>query len=221
MGAVGGQPGRRPDPRGLEPGAVLERTVLRRLSGRGQSRPGMPGVLLLGCKVAHRGEVHRRYKALGALPRYGVRSPGAVSCGGGPGDRADTLSQGQLTSQGSWGDAASVRRAGDGGRRHGVHRRWAGYCRLAETGRRHATVCHTAYEWARDDDGDGVREVHTNTPEGLWTGLRNFLRPFRGVSKWFLDEYVGIFVWGHTLKTVTAEFLRALFGVRLTTDFGP
>ncbi len=66
-----------------------------------------------------------------------------------------------------------------------------------------------------------MREVHTNTLEGLWTGLRNFLRPFRGVSKWFLDEYVGIFVWGHTLKTVTAEFLRALFGVRLTTDFGP
>jgi hypothetical protein len=30
-------------------------------------------------------------------------------------------------------------------------------------GRRHATVCHTAGEWARDDDGDGIREVHDNT----------------------------------------------------------
>jgi transposase len=98
---------------------------------------------------------------------------------------------------------------------------WAGYSRLADTGRGHATVCHTAHEWARDDDGDGVREVPNNTLEGLWTGLRNFLRPFRGVSKWFLDEYVGIFVWGHTLKAVTAEFLRALFGSRLTTGFGP
>ncbi len=98
---------------------------------------------------------------------------------------------------------------------------WAGYSRLAATGRGHATVCHTAHEWARDDDGDGVREVHNNTLEGLWTGLRNFLRPFRGVSKWFLDEYVGIFVWGHTLKTVTADFLCALFGLRLTTDLGP
>jgi hypothetical protein len=34
-------------------------------------------------------------------------------------------------------------------------------------------------EWARDDNGDGVREVHCNTLEGL----RNFLRPFRGVNK--------------------------------------
>jgi len=47
------------------------------------------------------------------------------------------------------------------------------------------TVCHTPGKrvWARDDDGDGIREVHVNTIEGLWTGLRNFLRPFRGVSK--------------------------------------
>ena len=37
-------------------------------------------------------------------------------------------------------------------------------------------------EWARDDDGDGIREVHSNTIEGLWTGLRNHLRPFRGIS---------------------------------------
>jgi hypothetical protein len=66
-----------------------------------------------------------------------------------------------------------------------------------------------------------VREVHTNTLEGLWTGLRNFLRPFRGVSKWLLDEYVGIFQWIHTTKGVTADFIRALFGLRLTTDLGP
>jgi transposase len=30
-----------------------------------------------------------------------------------------------------------------------------------------------------------VREIHCNTQEGLWTGLRNFLRLFRGVSKWY------------------------------------
>ena len=35
--------------------------------------------------------------------------------------------------------------------------------------REYPTVCHANYEWARDDDGDGVREVHTNTPEGMWT----------------------------------------------------
>jgi transposase-like protein len=45
------------------------------------------------------------------------------------------------------------------------------------------TVCHGAKEWARDDDSDGWFETHTNSLEGLWTGLRNFLRPFRGVHK--------------------------------------
>lgn len=57
------------------------------------------------------------------------------------------------------------------------------YNRVAGTGRGHGTVCHSQREWARDDDGDGIREVHCNTMEGIWTGLRNFLRPFRGVHK--------------------------------------
>ena len=57
--------------------------------------------------------------------------------------------------------------------------RWVGYARLSEMGRGHATVCHTVGEWARDDD-DGIREVHDNTLEGMWTGLRNHLRIFRG-----------------------------------------
>ncbi len=41
--------------------------------------------------------------------------------------------------------------------------------------RAHATVCHAIKEWARDDDGDGIREVHTNTMEGMWTGVRTDL----------------------------------------------
>jgi transposase len=54
-----------------------------------------------------------------------------------------------------------------------------------------STVCHGANEWARDDDdGDGIREVHTNTIERLWTGL---LRPCRGVSKHFLSGYVALY----------------------------
>lgn len=95
---------------------------------------------------------------------------------------------------------------------------WSGYDRLPEIGRGHATVCHTAGEWARDDDGDGVREVHNNTQEGVWTGLRNFLRMFRGVSKKYLYQYVGIFQWGYNLKEATVEFLRALLGVRHPTS---
>ena len=44
---------------------------------------------------------------------------------------------------------------------------WRSYDRLAELGRGHATLCHAIGEWARDDDGDGVREVHDNTLEGF------------------------------------------------------
>ena len=84
------------------------------------------------------------------------------------------------------------------------------YNHIAETGRGHATVCHSRKEWARDDDGDGVREVHCNTMEGIWTGLRNFLRPFRGVHKKYLAIYVAMFEWTHNLKRVTSDFLRSL-----------
>ena len=88
---------------------------------------------------------------------------------------------------------------------------------MPELGRDHATVCHSQGEWARDDDGDGIREVHDNTLEGLWTGLRNFLRQFRGVSKHYLRQYVAIFQWAHNLKRVTVEFIRSLlWGRRLT-----
>jgi transposase len=95
---------------------------------------------------------------------------------------------------------------------------WAAYDRLPEVGRPHVTVCHAAGEWARDDDGDGIREVHDNPVEGIWTGLRNYLRMFRGVNKVYLAQYVAIFLWSYTIKTVTDEFLRALLGVRDTTD---
>jgi transposase len=93
-----------------------------------------------------------------------------------------------------------------------------GYRHLAETGRGHATVCHKLKEYARDDDGDGIREVHDNTLEGIWTGLRNFLRIFRGVNKKYLHQYVGIFQWKYNIKRATPEFLRALLGIRRTTD---
>jgi hypothetical protein len=90
---------------------------------------------------------------------------------------------------------------------------WVGYARLSWDGYRHATVNHEAGEWARDDDGDGVREVHCNTLEGIWTGLRNFLRPFRGVNKVYLSQYVAMFQCAHNLKRVSDNFLRVLLGV--------
>ena len=96
---------------------------------------------------------------------------------------------------------------------------WVGYAGVAGTGREHRHVGHRSAdpEWARDDDGDGVREVHNTTMESTWVGLRNFLRPFRGVSKWFLRQYVAIFAWGYNRKRATADFLRALLGIGPTT----
>ena len=95
---------------------------------------------------------------------------------------------------------------------------WSGYKPLAAAGRGHAAVNHGKGEWARDDDGDGVREVHCNTLEGIWTGLRNFLRPFRGVNKVYLEQYIKMFEWSYNIKRVSDAYLRALLGGR---DAGP
>jgi len=91
---------------------------------------------------------------------------------------------------------------------------WSGYRRLSETGRTHKTVNHSPpqREWARDDDADGVREVHCNTLEGIWTGARNFLRTFRGVHKKYLHQYIQVFQWGYQFKRLTSEALRTMIG---------
>src|SRR5260370_41162096 len=97
---------------------------------------------------------------------------------------------------------------------------WDGYNLLPELGRGHATVCHTPgkREWARDDDGDGVREVHNNTTEGLGTGARNLLRLFRGVSKWFLDENVTMLQWSCNMKKASTAVRRSISGMMPVTD---
>jgi transposase-like protein len=71
-------------------------------------------------------------------------------------------------------------------------------------------VTHGTREWARDDDGDGIREVHTNSAEGMWTGLRNFLRPFRGVHKAYLSGYVAVHEFRVNLKRISPTFISAL-----------
>jgi transposase len=81
--------------------------------------------------------------------------------------------------------------------------------------RTRSTVAHGKKEWARDDDGDGIREVHTNTIEGMWTGLRNFLRPFRGVSKHCLSGYVALHEFTVNLKSVTVDFISSVVRTHL------
>jgi transposase len=76
--------------------------------------------------------------------------------------------------------------------------------------RTRSTVCHANKEWARDDDMDGIREVHTNTLEGLWSGLRTFLRVFRGVHKRFLSGYVAIHEFRVNLKHISTTFIASL-----------
>lgn len=97
---------------------------------------------------------------------------------------------------------------------------WAGYRPLVRAGRRHAAVSHNRGEHARDDDGDGVREVHCNTLEGIWAGLRNVLRPFRGVSKAYLEQYVKVFQWAYNTKRITGEFIRAMLFKKKSTKRG-
>lgn len=87
---------------------------------------------------------------------------------------------------------------------------WKGYNQVE---RDRQTVCHGDGEWARDEDGDGIREVHVNTIEGLWTTLRNFLRPFRGVHKKHLASYVAICEFAINLKRITPSFISALVRV--------
>lgn len=54
--------------------------------------------------------------------------------------------------------------------------------------------------------------MHDNTLEECWTGLRNYLRPFRGVKKAYLARYVAMFRWVYNFEAGTAGFLRTLLG---------
>ncbi len=90
---------------------------------------------------------------------------------------------------------------------------WGGYNDVQGSGREHRTVRHNPVdpEWARDEDGDGKCEVHCNTSEGIWVGVRNFLRMFRGVSKWFLWGYVATFAAVHNAVWINPDWFSFVF----------
>jgi len=46
---------------------------------------------------------------------------------------------------------------------------YAIYSKLIAWGYSHKSVCHSAAENARDEEGDGFYEVHVNTMEGFWS----------------------------------------------------
>jgi transposase len=87
------------------------------------------------------------------------------------------------------------------------------YGRLAEWGYGHETVCHAKGEYARDDDGDGFREVHVNTLEGFWSLLRSWLRPHRGISQERLPLYLGSFEFVHNVRRRGKALLGSLIEI--------
>jgi transposase-like protein len=88
---------------------------------------------------------------------------------------------------------------------------WGGYRAVEEKLKlAHGRVKHGIKEWARDDDGDGVREVHCNTCEGAGTGLRSYLRAFRGVHKYHLAEYVATYETMLNAKRITPAVVQRM-----------
>lgn len=74
------------------------------------------------------------------------------------------------------------------------------YNRLVEWGYAHKTVNHSIGEYARDEDGDDFHEVHVNTIEGIWSLLRSWLRPHRGISQEKMPIYLGFFEFVHNVR---------------------
>ena len=90
------------------------------------------------------------------------------------------------------------------------------YARLPTWGYPHKTVCHGQGEYARDEDGDGFCEVHVNTMEGLWSLLRSWLRPHRGISQEKLPEYLSFFQFVHNVRRRGKALLSALIAALVT-----
>lgn len=89
------------------------------------------------------------------------------------------------------------------------------YARLAQWGYQHKTVNHSQGEYARDEDGDGHHEVHVNTMEGIWSLLRSWLRPHRGISQTHLPSYLGFFEFVHNARRRGRALLPAMLQLLL------
>lgn len=93
---------------------------------------------------------------------------------------------------------------------------YAIYGALENWGYEHHTVNHARGEFARDEDGDGFHEIHTNTIEGFWSLLRSWLRPHRGISQTHLPLYLGFFQFVHNTKRPGKALLSSLLQALLT-----
>ena len=91
------------------------------------------------------------------------------------------------------------------------------YARLSAWDYVHVTVNHSEGEYACDADGDGVNEVHVNTTESLWSLLRSWLRPHRGISQRFLPLCIGFFQAMHNIRQCGHSLLCPLLSLLLTS----
>lgn len=90
--------------------------------------------------------------------------------------------------------------------------------KVAGWGYIHKTVNHGQGEYARDEDGDGFYEVHCNTQESVWSLLRSWLGPHRGVSQEKLPFYGGFFEWLHNLRKRGKKSVHETFCLLLKPD---
>jgi transposase-like protein len=88
--------------------------------------------------------------------------------------------------------------------------------RLQSWGYDHRSVNHGRGECARDEDGDGLCEVHVNTMEGFWSLLRSWLRPHRGIAQEKLPLYLGFFEFVHNVRKRGKALLPALIELLVT-----
>jgi len=95
------------------------------------------------------------------------------------------------------------------------------YDRLGAWGYGHKRVCHAKGEYARDEDGDKFHEVHVNTMEGVWSLLRSWLRPHRGISQEELPVYLGFFEFVHNVRARGNSFLELMLRVFLAPPRNP
>jgi len=94
---------------------------------------------------------------------------------------------------------------------------YAIYARLPSWGFTHVTVNHGDREFARDDDGDGLGEVHVNTIEGVWNLLRSWLRPHRGISQRWLPLYLASFQAMHNIRCRGFSLLEPMLTLLLSS----
>ena len=90
------------------------------------------------------------------------------------------------------------------------------YRRLEQWGDAHENVCHSDGADARDDEGDGLCAMHVHTMEGLWSRLRSWRRPHRGISQEHVPLSVGVFACVHTVRRRGKALLGALLELLLT-----